>query len=231
MLSIPSIIYYNYPVVIKQYSTIDPKTDLGVQRDLFSFANIFISNASNILDLMGGSGLSSVPFQETGYTNITIADSPEGMLKLAKERGLENVVNTNLNSNALPFAENSFDAVICNQGIYYLRKKYLEDNVFNEISRVLKDGGLFIFNNIDELNPNHETITDSQGDTVIVGEDLIPTTFIHDHTYLIAQMAKHNLKHFYENPVRITQLDNEQYETGIAYAFQKSLYNGLQNLL
>lgn len=58
----------------------------------------------------------------------------------------------------LPFADESFDAVVCQFGVMFFPDK---PNAFSEASRVLKAGGVFLFNTWDRIEENEfaETVT------------------------------------------------------------------------
>lgn len=74
--------------------------------------------------------------------NVGIDLAPEA-ISFCRQRGLRNAQQGDIA--ALPFAENSFDAVICSSVIYH---EWVEDvdAVLRELHRVLRPGGLLFLN-------------------------------------------------------------------------------------
>ncbi len=93
---------------------------------------------ARILDLM--SSISSHVPEEAAAASITGLGMNEQ--ELAANSQLSEHLVHDLNSNpALPFADGSFDAVICTVSVEYLTQPLA---VFKEVNRILKPGGIFI---------------------------------------------------------------------------------------
>jgi SAM-dependent methyltransferase len=97
-----------------------------------------LTSGSRVLDLMASvnshipQGVQPVSVVGIGMNEDELATNP-----LLSERVLHD-----LNSeNSLPFGDNSFDAVVCTVSVEYLVHPI---EIFSEITRILKPGGIFI---------------------------------------------------------------------------------------
>lgn len=87
--------------------------------------------AVNVLDVGCGQKRYQVLFEEANYIGIDIPDSnSEG-----------NKADIYADASSMPFADNSFDCVICTEVIEHVNSP---DNVLKEIHRVIKNGGFLI---------------------------------------------------------------------------------------
>lgn len=83
-----------------------------------------------------------------------------GMLEVAKQKvALENIQYEVADAQELPFTDNSFDVVVCQFGFMFVPDK---PKAFSEVYRVLRPGGMLLFNTWDaiEHNPLSKTVTD-----------------------------------------------------------------------
>lgn len=97
-----------------------------------------IRSGAAVLDLMG-SWTSHLP-DELKLTHLTVLGMNAEELQ-ANPRAQEQVVH-DLNLNPImPFADGRFDAVICTASVEYLTRPF---EIFEEVHRVLKPGGVFI---------------------------------------------------------------------------------------
>lgn len=101
-----------------------------------------------ILDVGAGTGRLSIPLQRKGG-EVTACDvSPEMLKVLArKNRHIETVVGE---AESLPFPDNSFDVITAAFLIVHLKNP---TRFFDEVYRVLKDGGLFLVTNVNQKDP------------------------------------------------------------------------------
>lgn len=96
-------------------------------------------------------------------TQIVATDLNRAMFEYAagKFKTGENVEWKEADATALPFADHEFDAVICQFGLMFVPDK---DAAIHESHRVLRSGGVFLFNAWDSLERNdvarltHQTI-------------------------------------------------------------------------
>lgn len=104
------------------------------------------------LDSGCGTGVISEALNKKGYTSVGVDLSPK-MLKLAnKKKDLRTYVLAN--SLDLPYKDNSFD-LVCSRGVLisHMGKKYV-DLFIREHFRVLKTGGLCMFDFITHFEPS-----------------------------------------------------------------------------
>ncbi|MBI9080964.1 MAG: class I SAM-dependent methyltransferase [Pseudodesulfovibrio sp.] len=103
-----------------------------------------LSDGMDVLDLMAGS-LSHLP---DGFKPGSVTGLGLNREVMEANEQLGRVVIHNLNEEPqLPFEENSFDAVVCTASVEYLTKPF---EVFEDMSRVLKPGGIFILTFADQ---------------------------------------------------------------------------------
>lgn len=99
-----------------------------------------------VLDIATGTGDLAISLAETNAKKIIGLDISEGMLavgrkKIAAKNLSERIQMVQADSEALPFEDNSFDAITVAFGVRNF--EHLEKGL-NEIYRVLKPGGLFV---------------------------------------------------------------------------------------
>ncbi|MCD7101680.1 demethylmenaquinone methyltransferase [Pseudoclavibacter sp. 13-3] len=92
-----------------------------------------------VLDLAAGTGTSSVPFHQAG-ADVVSADFSEGMLAEGRRR-YPFLTFEWADATALPFDDDSFDAVTISYG---LRNVVDMDTAMSEALRVLKPGGRYV---------------------------------------------------------------------------------------
>lgn len=94
---------------------------------------------------------------------LTVSDISSDMLSIARESldGAPGVEFVATDATSLPFADESFDAVVCQFGVMFFPD---EAAGYREAARVVKPGGRFVFNVWDDLAANplpgcvHETL-------------------------------------------------------------------------
>lgn len=85
-------------------------------------------------------------------TQLTATDLNPEMLTIAGNIVPHNHVQWQAaDAHELPFENNAFDAAVCQYGVMFFSDK---PKAFAEISRVIKPGGIFLFNTWDELEHN-----------------------------------------------------------------------------
>ena len=100
---------------------------------------------AKILDAAGGTGRITLPLAKLGYS-VTLCDISPGMLEVARQKILNEGVSNKVKISEcdlydLPFPDESFDFVICWDGIYEIPK---------ELIRVTKKGGRISFSLINK---------------------------------------------------------------------------------
>lgn len=114
----------------------------------------YFPTTGKLLDLAAGQGQDSLFFAEKNYA-VTSTDQNQTALKISKEKSSKKslLITTqlvDLNDN-LPFKDSSFDIVYSHLGLHYFNQAKTKE-IFNEIHRVLKSGGIFaaLFNTIED---------------------------------------------------------------------------------
>lgn len=102
----------------------------------------YVSESTNILDVGCGYGRTLNELYNHGFKNLTGIDYSQGMIS----RGLWiypylNLIKTD--GDKIPFHDNEFDAVLLIAVLTSNIKDEEQKNLISEISRVLKDGGIF----------------------------------------------------------------------------------------
>ena len=111
-------------------------------------------NIASVLELACGTGrVTSLLRQSLSEkTQITATDLNPEMLQVAQKKvSAKNVTWATVDMQNIPFPDAHFDLVVCQFGIMFVPDK---PKAFSEIHRVLKKGGLFLFNAWDTLENN-----------------------------------------------------------------------------
>lgn len=98
-------------------------------------------NGEKVLDLGCGYGYYTAYFDRIGAC-ATGVDGAEAMIRIAKEKYPDSEFSAADLSEPLPFDDGAFDIVFCNQVLMDIEDT---DLVLHEVSRVLKEGGVFYF--------------------------------------------------------------------------------------
>jgi ubiquinone/menaquinone biosynthesis C-methylase UbiE len=98
--------------------------------------------ATRVLDLGCSIGAWLDFFTEHGSKEIVGIDISKERLAVAKKRGYTKTVVAN--GTSLPFQDNHFDAVFCIDVLVHTLKKESWAQIFREVHRTLKPGGVFI---------------------------------------------------------------------------------------
>jgi len=121
------------------------------------FHNMYLKEhlpSGRILDYGYGSGNNSIFLIPNGYDvdGVEVAESAPDLVKLNLEKNdldaskyLDKYQVLPLPWDRLPFEDNTFDMVLCNQVLYYLASEEEIRRVCREFSRCLKPGGIVFF--------------------------------------------------------------------------------------
>ena len=118
---------------------------------------------TNILELAAGTGVVTrrLAMALPGSVFIIASDLSQPMLDQAAAVGTSRPVDwRQADALALPFDKASFDAVVCQFGVMFFPDKA---RAFAEVRRVLRRGGLFLFNTWDRIEENEfaQTVTEA----------------------------------------------------------------------
>ena len=118
-------------------------------------------NVSRILEVAAGTGVvtRALATVENEAISIVATDLNQAMLDEAAAEGTARPVQwQQADAMALPFPDAQFDAVVCQFGVMFFPDK---SKAFSEARRVLKPGGVLIFNVWDRISENEfaDTVT------------------------------------------------------------------------
>lgn len=103
--------------------------------------------AEKVVELAAGTGIVSRKLRDglPKDTKLVVTDLNPPMLDIAKEKFEEgeNIEFMPADAMSLPFEDESCDLVVCQFGVMFFPEKAV---AFREVQRVLKPGGLFLFN-------------------------------------------------------------------------------------
>jgi SAM-dependent methyltransferase len=114
-----------------------------------------------VLELAAGTGVVTRALSSVLPESVSVVatDLNQSMLDHASALGTRRPVEwRQADAMQLPFQERTFDAVVCQFGVMFFPEKA---KAFSEARRVLKAGGIFIFNVWDRINENEfaDTVT------------------------------------------------------------------------
>lgn len=118
--------------------------------------------AGDVLELACGTGIVTRRVRERldARARLVATDLSKPMLEHARRRlaGTAGIEWREADASALPFADADFAVVVCGFGVMFVPDK---KKLFAEARRVLKEGGLFVFNVWDGLDANTHSRTTS----------------------------------------------------------------------
>ncbi len=116
---------------------------------------------TRVLEIAAGTGVVTRKLASVlpGNVSIIATDLNQPMLDMASAIGTKRPVELRqADAMQLPFADGTFDAVVCQFGVMFFPEKA---KAFSEARRVLRSGGVFIFNVWDRIKENEfaDTVT------------------------------------------------------------------------
>jgi predicted TPR repeat methyltransferase len=122
---------------------------------VFGLASPYIRPEQSIIDIGIGTGLGSEPFHEAGL-HVTGMDISEEMLEACRQKGFcDRLVRHDLTVAPYPFGDASFDHAV-STGVFQFFEELRP--VFEEVRRILKDGGVFVFVTGDRVQGGSHTV-------------------------------------------------------------------------
>ncbi|WAC05538.1 MAG: class I SAM-dependent methyltransferase [Methanoregula sp.] len=113
---------------------------------VFDLLSRYIQQGQTVLDIGIGTGLGSEPLFRAGL-RVTGMDSSDGMLDACRKKGFaERLVRHDLTVVPYPFGDGSIDIVI-STGVFQFFPNL--EIVFDDVARILPEGGRFAFVTID----------------------------------------------------------------------------------
>lgn len=133
--------------VAEKYDVMNDIMSLGTHRLVKRYAAELsaVRPGQTVLDLAGGTGDFSIMFSRLAGSegHIVLADINANMLRVGRDRIIDkgagkNIIYSQVNAEALPFADNSFDCICI---AYGLRNVTNKDGALASMYRTLKPGG------------------------------------------------------------------------------------------
>ena len=120
-------------------------------------------SVTRVLEIAAGTGVVTRKLASVLPESVSIVatDLNQAMLDLASEVGTKRPVQwRQADAMQLPFEDSVFDAVVCQFGVMFFPEK---SKAFSEARRVLKSGGVFMFNVWDRIEENEfaHTVTEA----------------------------------------------------------------------
>ncbi len=115
------------------------------------------NNLYNVLEIACGTGRVTNHLLSTLAQDgsLTATDLNPDMISIARQKVSDSRITwETANAQELPFADDNFDAVVCQYGVMFFPDKA---KAFSEAHRVLKEGGKFIFNAWNSVASNPPT--------------------------------------------------------------------------
>ena len=108
---------------------------------------------TRVLELAAGTGIvTRYLLQALPYADIAATDISEDMMNIAKETIASPKLNwANVDMAAIPFANDSFDLIVCQFGLMFVPDK---QKALREMHRVLKPNGQLLFNTWGNISEN-----------------------------------------------------------------------------
>jgi SAM-dependent methyltransferase len=128
-------------------------------------------DVSRVLEIAAGTGVVTRALATVLHQDVSIiaTDLNRAMLDEATARGTARAVAwQQADAMALPFRERAFDAVVCQFGVMFFSDKA---RAFSEARRVLRPGGVFMFNVWDRITENEFADTISTALASVFHED------------------------------------------------------------
>jgi SAM-dependent methyltransferase len=155
-----------------------------------------------VLEIAAGTGVVTRKLASALPESVSIVatDLSQPMLDLASEVGTERPVEwRQADAMHLPFEDSGFDAVVCQFGVMFFPDK---SKAFSEARRVLRPGGVFLFNVWDRIEENEFADSVTQALESLFPRD--PPRFLAraPHGYSDRATIEQDLKHggFLESP-------------------------------
>ena len=148
-----------------------------------------------VLEIAAGTGVVTRKLASALPDSVSIVatDLNEAMLDLASEVGTRRPVEwRQADAMQLPFDDSTFDAVVCQFGVMFFPGKA---KAFSEARRVLRSGGVFMFNAWDRIEENEFAHTVTKALASVFPED--PPRFMArtPHGYYDLATIERDLKH------------------------------------
>ena len=134
-------------------------------------ARIAKLSVTNLIELAAGTGVVTrrLALELPASVNLTATDLNQSMLDVAASIGTNRAVTwSQADALQLPFADSTFDAVVCQFGVMFFPDK---PRAFAEARRVLRPGGVFLLNVWDRIEENELPMTVTEALAMVFPDD------------------------------------------------------------
>ncbi|XP_072035389.1 methyltransferase-like protein 27 [Amphiura filiformis] len=154
-------VYYNNEAAVdwyKKYEHLDILYIIGVRIIAEVMESQVQVKQARILDVAAGTGLTGIEVTKLGFENIDALEPSEEMLKKLPRNVYKNIYKEALDpvkQSSIP--NNSYDCLVSTGSVL---EGHIEGAHFSEFVRILKPGGLIIFNVSDRYSDFRERLED-----------------------------------------------------------------------
>ena len=171
-------LFFNNEFVLKYDDLVRKQNWYGAEI-LLGMIFEYLKTKDKILDIGIGTGLSATGFHALGL-DVYGLDYSNEMLEVCRQKDIAvDLKQFDLNDTILPYSSHFFDHISANAILYFIDKL---DNLFEEISRIIKEKGIWAFiieENIDPSKP--EIIEKPRGKNGLI-------TYKHSQFYILDLM-------------------------------------------
>ncbi len=133
--------YNNFAIDFSNNHNLGDNSNNQNRSEFYKYINeVDVVKYNNLLDLACGDGYDASNYKQKGFS-VSAVDASEELIKIAKEKYKGINFKVGLAEN-LPYKNNSFDIVVSK---YAIMTSSDMNPIFNEVDRVLKPGGYFIY--------------------------------------------------------------------------------------
>lgn len=154
-----NLAFFSHPETVLEYAR--AAANVGLWNSEKALIEKFIPNDAAILELGAGAGRVSLALAGNGFSHLTVTDFAPPMVEIAQTIFEDFHVPAQFaveDATQLSFAEASFDAVIfAFNGLQMIPKTERRQRAIEEIFRVLRPGGIFIFTGHDRTHAARKT--------------------------------------------------------------------------
>ncbi|XP_072015310.1 methyltransferase-like protein 27 [Amphiura filiformis] len=128
-----------------------------------TIAKLVLNKDAEIMDMACGTGLVAQELRQHGFKNIDGVDISTESLKISKETGIyRRLICDRIGTNKLDIKDDTYDGLILSSA---LAQGHLNQECFPELIRIVKPGGLIVFNVRSKTMDTYEKFKDGKFDT------------------------------------------------------------------
>lgn len=172
-------LFFNNEFVLKYDDLVGKQNWYGAEI-LLGMIFEYLETKDKILDIGIGTGLSATGFHTLGLEVYGLDYSNE-MLEVCRQKNIAvDLKQFDINDAPLPYSSNFFNHISANAILYFIGKL---DNFFEEISRIVKEKGIWTFIIEESIDPKSDIIEKPRGKNGLI-------TYKHSQFYILDLMNK-----------------------------------------